>query len=34
MPEIRTTLSLIWVAAMLTYLLGDRLHIFSGTVTL
>lgn len=33
MPEIRTTLSLIWVAVMLTYLLGDVLRIFSGDAT-
>lgn len=33
MPEIRTILSLIWVAVMLTYLLGDVLRIFSGDAT-
>ena len=30
MEDIRITLSAIWVALMLTYLLGDVLRIFSG----
>ena len=30
MDEIRIKLSAVWVALMLTYLLGDVLRIFSG----
>jgi hypothetical protein len=30
MPETRTILSIIWIAVMLIYLLGDVLRIFSG----
>lgn len=33
MPDTRVLLSLIWVAVMLTYLLGDVLRIFSGDAT-
>jgi len=30
MPDTRTILSIIWIAVMLIYLLGDVLRIFSG----
>ena len=30
MKDIRFTLSIIWVAVMLTYLLGDVIRIFAG----
>jgi hypothetical protein len=30
MDEMKITLSALWVALMLTYLLGDVLRIFSG----
>lgn len=30
MKDIRSTLSIIWVAVMLTYLLGDVIRIFAG----
>ncbi|MHA2203746.1 MAG: DUF6326 family protein [Candidatus Hodarchaeales archaeon] len=33
MEDIRITLSAIWVALMLTYLLGDVLRIFAGDFT-
>jgi hypothetical protein len=33
MEEIKITLSAIWVATMLTYLLGDVLRIFAGDFT-
>ncbi len=33
MPDTRVLLSLIWVAVMLTYLLGDVLRIYSGDAT-
>jgi hypothetical protein len=33
MDEIKITLSAIWVATMLTYLLGDVLRIFAGDFT-
>ncbi|NQU29569.1 MAG: hypothetical protein HQ525_02775 [Anaerolineae bacterium] len=34
MPSVNITLSIIWIAVMLTYLLGDVLRIFTGDVTL
>jgi len=34
MNEPRITLSIIWIAVMLTYLLGDVIRIFSGDVKL
>lgn len=34
MQDIKITLSIIWIAVMLTYLLGDVIRIFSGDVTL
>ena len=34
MMDIRTTLSLIWIAVMLIYLLGDVIRIFAGDVVL
>ena len=34
MKDIRITLSIIWIAVMLTYLWGDVLRIFVGDVTL
>lgn len=34
MPNIKVTLSIIWIAVMLTYLWGDVLRIFTGDVTL
>ena len=34
MQNIRVTLSIIWIAVMLTFLLGDVLRIFTGDVTL
>ena len=34
MQEAKITLSIIWIAVMLTYLLGDVIRIFSGDVTL
>jgi hypothetical protein len=34
MFETKITLSIIWIAVMLTYLLGDVIRIFSGDVTL
>lgn len=33
MQEAKITLSILWVAVMLTYLLGDVIRIFSGDVT-
>lgn len=33
MPDVRITLSGLWVAVMLTYLLGDVLRIFAGDMT-
>ena len=30
MKDVRVTLSIIWIAVMLTYLLGDVLRIFTG----
>ena len=33
MPETRIILSGLWVAVMLTYLLGDVLRVFAGDVT-
>jgi len=30
MKDIRSTLSIIWIAVMLTYLLGDVIGIFAG----
>ena len=33
MQNIRITLSIIWIAVMLTYLLGDVLRIFTGDIT-
>jgi len=32
MKDIRVTLSIIWIAVMLTYLLGDVLRIFVGDI--
>lgn len=34
MYETKITLSIIWIAVMLTFLLGDVIRIFSGDVTL
>lgn len=34
MDNPRITLSIIWIAVMLTYLLGDVIRIFSGDITL
>ena len=34
MENTKVTLSIIWIAVMLTYLLGDVLRIFTGDVTL
>jgi hypothetical protein len=34
MQNIKITLSIIWIAVMLTYLLGDVIRIFAGDVTL
>ena len=34
MDKMKVTLSIIWIAVMLTYLLGDVLRIFTGDVTL
>lgn len=34
MQDIKITLSIIWIAVMLTYLLGDVLRIFAGDVVL
>lgn len=34
MENVKVSLSIIWVAVMLTYLLGDVLRIFTGDVTL
>ena len=34
MKDIKITLSIIWIAVMLTYLLGDVIRIFSGDVVL
>jgi len=34
MQETKITLSIIWIAVMLTYLLGDVIRIFSGDATL
>ncbi len=34
MQETKITLSILWIAVMLTYLLGDVIRIFSGDVTL
>ncbi|MCJ7686043.1 MAG: DUF6326 family protein [Desulfobacteraceae bacterium] len=34
MPNVKITLSIIWIAVMLTYLLGDVIRIFSGDVVL
>jgi hypothetical protein len=34
MKDIRITLSIIWIAVMLTYLLGDVIRIFAGDVVL
>jgi len=34
MFETKITLSIIWIAVMLTYLMGDVIRIFSGDVTL
>jgi len=33
MPDVRITLSGLWVAVMLTYLLGDVLRLFAGDIT-
>ena len=33
MEDVKITLSIIWVATMLTYLLGDVLRIFAGDFT-
>lgn len=33
MVDVRITLSVIWIATMLTYLLGDVLRIFAGDFT-
>ena len=33
MPDVQIRLSALWVALMLTYLLGDVLRIYSGDVT-
>ena len=34
MQNVKVTLSIIWIAVMLTYLWGDVLRIFTGDVTL
>jgi hypothetical protein len=34
MRDVRVTLSIIWIAVMLTYLLGDVVRIFAGDVVL
>jgi len=34
MQDAKFTLSIIWIAVMLTYLLGDVLRIFTGDITL
>jgi hypothetical protein len=34
MQNVRITLSIIWIAVMLTYLLGDVIRIFAGDVVL
>ena len=34
MKDVRITLSIIWIAVMLTYLLGDVIRIFAGDVVL
>ena len=34
MQNIKVTLSIIWIAVMLTYLLGDVIRIFAGDVVL
>jgi hypothetical protein len=34
MKDVRVTLSIIWIAVMLTYLLGDVVRIFAGDVVL
>ncbi len=34
MQDVKVTLSIMWIAVMLTYLLGDVLRIFTGDVTL
>jgi hypothetical protein len=33
MQNVKMSLSIIWIAVMLTYLLGDVLRIFSGDIT-
>ena len=33
MPDIRILLSILWIAVMLTYLLGDVVRIFAGDFT-
>jgi len=33
MQDTKVTLSIIWIAVMLTYLLGDVLRIFTGDIT-
>ena len=33
MTDVKITLSIIWIAVMLTYLLGDVIRIFSGDAT-
>ena len=34
MQDAKVTLSIIWIAVMLTYLLGDVIRIFSGDITI
>ena len=34
MPDVKITLSILWVATMLTYLLGDVIRIITGDMTL
>jgi hypothetical protein len=34
MQDVKVTLSIIWIAVMLTYLLGDVIRIFTGDVIL
>lgn len=34
MQNVKITLAIIWIAVMLTYLLGDVIRIFAGDVTL
>lgn len=34
MQDVKVTLSIIWIAVMLTYLLGDVIRIFTGDMTL